>query len=109
MLTMDTRNIEPGLQKLTEREAKELIRLLQTEFQLEPRILFSSRLTSMHSACYKRPVLMMLPSEDTRMLTEARVLHEIAHVIDIEASRIRPHSSSFEDILDRVKKAYRSR
>lgn len=88
---------------ISESEARGMLRLLQAQFNIEPRVIFSTRMKGLQGgSCYTRPILITLPKGDSGLLTEGRVLHDVAHVLDLEAHRVRPHSSSFKDFLSKV-------
>jgi hypothetical protein len=79
--------------------AREIIQLLAQELQLSPRVIFSTRLLNQRNACYHRPILVLLPATG---LTEESVLHELAHVLDLESHRVKPHGPSFKTSAERV-------
>lgn len=96
---------EPKLPALTKNQIRELIRLLDVAFTVQPRIIFSKR--AKRKFCYVRRPVMQL----SRVASLQDVLHEYGHALamkrDAEASK--PHSKAFEAILQEITRAYTSK
>jgi hypothetical protein len=80
---------------ISPRDAHQILALFENHFKVKPRVSFSPRVTSRQTACFSRPLLMLLPSGGP-LLTERAVLHEYAHILDLEGHRLRPHSPTFK-------------
>src|SRR5689334_20533958 len=87
---------------ISRKDAKMLLALFESQFKVRPRVGFSPRVTSRQTACFSRPHLILLPSEGP-LLTESAVLHEYAHVLDLEDQKPRPHGPGFKAHLERLR------
>lgn len=97
----------PSPVSISESEARAMIRILAGEFGFKPRVVFSSRIQkSLQTPCYYRPTPIILPSEKSGLLTESVVAHDVAHMLDLEDHKPKPHGESFREHLQKVQRAW---
>lgn len=92
---------------ISESEARAMIRILAGEFGFKPRVVFSSRIQkSLQTPCYYRPTPIILPSEKSGLLTESVVAHDVAHMLDLEDHKPKPHGEGFQQHLEKIQRAW---
>jgi len=88
-------------QRLSKEQIIEMVKILAITTGIQPKIVFSKRLK--RPACYQRSIPITVPVHG---MTEDEVLHEFAHIVQIEASRTKPHGIDFKDKLRRLEESW---
>lgn len=93
-----SRDSNMGDRKLSNSEIKRMVKLIGASLGMRPKLQFSKRLH--RPACYQRSFPVVVPVNG---FTESELIHDLAHVVQLEQHRSRPHGLAHQEQLERLK------